>query len=513
MVHLTRLILEFVSFRHGFEPDLAGGKNRYMNAIARISQKQPLPFVFRAEGTRRKLFTVTFQVHAENGHPPLPPAPNMSQASPTYPTVGALGFEEPFGDPADSGEYPFRFQLMLDVHPSQFADMWRQAARGITPSELFVAPSAANAPTINTPPTTPGIRPPRANACRSRHTRSTTGSPPAPPSARSPTISWPRSRNGDKPGGGCLFHQPDIPPLPLPLATLLLSPPWRASPLATRTAPMTGKLSGKTALITGGARGLGRAYALRLASLGADIAIIDRNLKGADVYEFEKAALTADTVMAECEALGVRAIGLEADLTDRDANTRMADEVASQLGRIDIAICNAGGGTVTFADERTTPPGANDPGDVVTTGTPSNCSEEMLHRVLDINILTCIYTCMAVTPHMQRQGGGKIITVSSTAGVDAKGAYFPYGTAKAAIIHYTRALAQELGPHGINVNAIAPGIIRTGRLGDRSHMADQIPLRREGTADDCAGVVEFLATDLSDYVTGRTILIDGGWVR
>ena len=137
----------------------------------------------------------------------------------------------------------------------------------------------------------------------------------------------------------------------------------------------------------------------------------------------------------------------------------------------------------------------------------------MLHRVLDINILTCIYTCMAVTPHMQRQGGGKIITVSSTAGVDAKGAYFPYGTAKAAIIHYTRALAQELGPHGINVNAIAPGIIRTGRLGDRSHMADQIPLRREGTADDCAGVVEFLATDLSDYVTGRTILIDGGWVR
>jgi 3-oxoacyl-[acyl-carrier protein] reductase len=114
---------------------------------------------------------------------------------------------------------------------------------------------------------------------------------------------------------------------------------------------------------------------------------------------------------------------------------------------------------------------------------------------------------------MKRQGGGKIITVSSTAGVDAKGAYFPYGTAKAAIIHYTRALAQELGPFGINVNAIAPGIIRTGRLGDRSHMAEQIPLRREGTADDCAGVVEFLSTDLSDYVTGRTIVIDGGWVR
>jgi 3-oxoacyl-[acyl-carrier protein] reductase len=276
---------------------------------------------------------------------------------------------------------------------------------------------------------------------------------------------------------------------------------------------MSRKLDSKVALITGGARGLGRAYALRLASLGADIAIVDRNLKGADVYEFEKAALTADTVMAECEALGVRAIGFEADLTNRAANTRVADEIAGRLGRIDIAICNAGGGTVTFADERATPPGANAPGDIATTGTPSDCPEDMLHRVLDINVFTCMYTCMAVAPHMKRQGGGKIITVSSTAGVDAKGSYFPYGTAKAAIIHYTRALAQELGPHGINVNAIAPGIIRTGRLGDRSHMAGEIPLRREGTAEDCAGVVEFLATDLSDYVTGRTIVIDGGWVR
>jgi 3-oxoacyl-[acyl-carrier protein] reductase len=270
------------------------------------------------------------------------------------------------------------------------------------------------------------------------------------------------------------------------------------------------KLAGKVALITGGARGLGRAYALRLAGLGADIAIVDRNLKGADVYEFEKALLTAPTVMAECEAIGVRAIGLQADLTDRAATQAVVADVAQQLGRIDIAICNAGGGTVTFADERTTPPGANDPGDVVTTATPSQFDDESLARVFDINVQTCMYTCAAVAPFMKKQGSGKIITVSSTAGVDAKGSYFPYGTAKAAIIHYTRALAQELGPFGINVNSIAPGIIRTGRLGDRSHLANEIALRREGTADDCAGVVEFLATDLSDYVTGRTIIIDGG---
>lgn len=273
------------------------------------------------------------------------------------------------------------------------------------------------------------------------------------------------------------------------------------------------RLHGKVAVVTGGARGLGRGYALRLAGLGADIAIIDRNLKAADVYEFERAALTAPTVMAECEAMGVRAIGLEADLARREAATQAIDEIARRLGRIDIAVCNAGGGTVTFADERPASPGANEVRDTVTTGTPADCPEEMLTRVLDINIKTTMYTCMAVAAHMKRQRSGKIVTVSSTAGVDARGSYHPYGTAKAAIIHYTRALAQELGPFNINVNAIAPGIIRTGRLGDRSHMAGEIPLRREGTIEDCAKVVEFLATDLSDYVTGRTIIIDGGMLR
>jgi 3-oxoacyl-[acyl-carrier protein] reductase len=276
----------------------------------------------------------------------------------------------------------------------------------------------------------------------------------------------------------------------------------------------TKKLSGKTALITGSARGLGRGYALRLAGLGADIAIIDRNLKAAEVYEFERAQLTADTVMAECQALGVRAMGLEVDLTDRDATDKAVTDVVETLGRLDIAVCNAGGGTVTFADERQPREGANDALDEVTTGTPSNTPEAMLTRVLDINIKTCMYTCMAVAPHMKAQGGGKIVTVSSTAGVDAKGGYHPYGTSKAAIIHYTRALAQELGPFNINVNAIAPGIIRTGRLGERAEMAkERVALQREGTIEDCAKVVEFLTTDLSDYVTGRTIIIDGGMLR
>ncbi len=271
------------------------------------------------------------------------------------------------------------------------------------------------------------------------------------------------------------------------------------------------KLQGQVALITGGARGLGRGYALHLAGLGADIAIIDRNLKGAEVYEFERELMSAETVMAECEALGVRAMGLEVDLTDRDMAEAAIVEIAEAMGRIDIAVCNAGGGTVRFADELEE--GKGDEVDVNTTGTPADCPEDMLKRVLDTNVMTCMYTCMAVAPYMKRQGGGKIITVSSTAGLDAGGGYHPYGMAKAAIIHYTRSLAQELGPHNINVNAIAPGIVRTGRLGDRAHLANQIPLRREGTIEECAGVVEFLATDLSNYVTGRTIAIDGGLHR
>lgn len=265
------------------------------------------------------------------------------------------------------------------------------------------------------------------------------------------------------------------------------------------------KLAGKVALVTGGARGLGRGYALRLARLGADIAIIDRNLKGFEVYDFERKQMTAPTVMDECKNLGVTSIGLEVDLADREATKQAVDQIVKELGSLDIVVCNAGGGTVRFADELK--PGAKD---VNTAGTPSDCPQDMLMRVLNNNLMSCIYTCMAAAPYMKKQKHGKIVTVASTGGLAARGSYFPYGTAKAAIIYYTRTLAQDLGPYNINVNCIAPGIIRTGRLGDRSAMADRIPLRREGTIDDCVKVVEFLVTDLSDYVTGKTITIDGG---
>jgi 3-oxoacyl-[acyl-carrier protein] reductase len=274
------------------------------------------------------------------------------------------------------------------------------------------------------------------------------------------------------------------------------------------------KLAGKVAVVTGGARGLGRGYALRLAGLGADTAIIDRNLKAFEVYEFEKNLMTAPTVMDECKALGVRSLGIESDLSDRTAAEKAIATVVEQMSKIDIVVCNAGGGTVRFADEikpgdeaigRSGRLGETKPGDAVTTGTPSDCRQDMLTRVIDINLMTCMYTCMAVAPYMKKQRSGKIVTVSSTAGLEPSRGYHPYGLAKAAIVFYTKSLALELGAYNINVNCIAPGIIRTGRMGDRSKIGEGTPLHREGTIEDCARIIEFLTTELSDYVTGNVI--------
>ena len=148
----------------------------------------------------------------------------------------------------------------------------------------------------------------------------------------------------------------------------------------------------------------------------------------------------------------------------------------------------------------------------------------MLHLVTSMNLFGTVYAVNAVAPIMKAQRSGRIVTVSSIAGLGPSpdGGYAHYGAAKAAIAHYTKYLAQDLGPFGINANCIAPGVIATGRImatvvpgsinanRDRS---EQIALRRLGTVDDCAKVVEFLTTDLSDYVTGQVIAIDGGMVR
>jgi 3-oxoacyl-[acyl-carrier protein] reductase len=266
-----------------------------------------------------------------------------------------------------------------------------------------------------------------------------------------------------------------------------------------------GKLDEKVAIVTGGARGLGRAYARRLAGLGARVVVCDLNLKSYEEFEGEARAMTADTTVEEIKAGGGDSLGFEFDIADRDAVFAMVDEVNRAWGRVDILVANAGGGRGT-------------PRDTTATLVPP----DLLALVTGMNFFGTVHSCSAVAPVMKAQRSGKIVTVASYAGLVAGigGGYAHYGANKAAIAHYTRYLAQELGPYGINANCIAPGVIETARIvqlvGARPGSSEgnpEIALRRNGQPEDCAKVVEFLCTDLSDYVTGAVIPVDGGWNR
>jgi 3-oxoacyl-[acyl-carrier protein] reductase len=191
---------------------------------------------------------------------------------------------------------------------------------------------------------------------------------------------------------------------------------------------------------------------------------------------------------------------------DHEAVKAMVARVVQEWGRVDVLVANAGGGRGRPMDTKA-----------------SSLDPALLQLVVEMNLFGTVYSCDAVAPIMKQQRSGKIITVSSVAGTapSADGGYAHYGAAKAAIAHYTRYLAQDLGPFGITANCIAPGVIATGRImatvtgsiQSNRDRADLVALRRLGTVEDCAKVVEFLATGLSDYVTGAVIPIDGGLVR
>jgi 3-oxoacyl-[acyl-carrier protein] reductase len=263
-----------------------------------------------------------------------------------------------------------------------------------------------------------------------------------------------------------------------------------------------GTLDGQVAVVTGAGRGLGRGYALRLAGLGARVAIIDRDLRSYAEFDAEAAEMTAESTAAEVRALGAEALEAEADVTDAASIAAAIGAVLDAWGRIDVLVCNAGGGSTGESHA-------------------SRVDLEEFDLVVRRNLYGTVNTVVAAAPAMKAAGRGKIVTVSSQAGRQgsADGGYAHYGAAKAGIIGYTRYLAQDLGPSGITANCIAPGYIGTGRLmvGFEAigveKVAGQTALRRLGTVEDCARVVEFLATDLSDYVTGAVIPIDGGSVR
>jgi len=250
-----------------------------------------------------------------------------------------------------------------------------------------------------------------------------------------------------------------------------------------------GKLEGKVALVTGAGRGLGRAYALHLAGLGAHVVVNDISLKAHEEYDEE---IGADSVAEEIEALGVQSMGVEADVTDRKQVEKMIGDVDAEFGRLDILVNNAGGALF----------GRHDFG-----------------PMFALNFQGTVNCCETVGEIMKRQYSGKIVNVGSQAGLQGNEGY-AYSTSKAAVIHYTRCFALTMGPYNVNVNCIAPGWVLSSRAiaqgrakkETQDALEERIALGRLGVPEDCAKVIEFLVTDLSDYVTGQTIAVCGGAV-
>jgi len=245
-------------------------------------------------------------------------------------------------------------------------------------------------------------------------------------------------------------------------------------------------LENKVALVTGGGRGIGYGIAMGLARAGADVCVASRNLA--------RCQQAAD----EIAGLGRRSIALRVDVSDVEAVERMVNETVENLGCIDILVNNAG-----IADY----------------GPTVDMTDEQWQRVLDVNLTGVFYCSRAVVRHMIARGGGKIINIASMGSYRGWKGATNYCASKAGVELFTKTLALEVAQHGINVNAIAPGITDTDIQGDslkdpeaRRKAASRIPLNRIMTPEDFAGVAIFLASEASAMITGFTIAQDGGWL-
>lgn len=246
-------------------------------------------------------------------------------------------------------------------------------------------------------------------------------------------------------------------------------------------------LKGKTALITGGSRGIGRACALKFAEAGANV-----------IVNYHSNKLAAMAVCRKAERFGVQAIAAQADIGDLGQVEEMVAEVLTELGRIDILVNNAGIWEENPID---------------------GMKPERLKRTIDANLYGTFYPIMAVVPHMKANKSGVIINISSTAGQRGEPYHSPYAATKGAVISLTKSLAPELAPHNIRVNCVAPGWVDTDM--SRPALDDPeiapgvlslIPLGRVGTPEELAGPVVFLASDWANFITGEILNVNGGAV-
>jgi len=245
-------------------------------------------------------------------------------------------------------------------------------------------------------------------------------------------------------------------------------------------------LDGKVALVTGARRGIGRAMALALAEAGADVAICDNVAEGGEM----------EAVVKEIQQFGRRSLAVQADVTRKSEVDSMVGKVEGELGPIDILVNNAGiGGGSTMLET----------------------SEELWHKVIDVNLTGCFLCSQAVGKRMAEREGGNIISIASAAGIRGFSGRNTYNVSKAGVIMLTKILARDWGKYGIRVNAIAPSIVKTEMA--KSYAEDpkaeaaeaaRIPAGRLGVVADFAGPVVFLASDASSYVTGHTLVVDGG---